>query len=57
MLDKIGGNVGTFRSSGTFTLDATQKTFSGPGTFAQFDSQGKLVVKESFEAKATKVEV
>ena len=55
--DRRGNNVGTFRSVGTFKLDARQKTFSGPGTFTQLDSRGKPLFVEHFKAMATKVDV
>jgi hypothetical protein len=55
--DQRGNNVGTFRSVGTFKLDATKKIFSGPGTFTQLDSKGKTLFVEHFKATATKADV
>jgi|SRR5579863_2307360 len=55
--DPKGNNVGAFRSVGTITLAADQKTFSGPGVFTQFDMKGKPVYKELFSATATRVSV
>lgn len=52
--DRKGNNVGTFQSQGTFALDATGRSFAGPGTFLQFDLKGKQIVSERFTATATK---
>lgn len=57
VFDRRGNNVGTFRSMGTFRLNASQKAFSGPGTFTQFDSRGKSILVEPFTATATKLAV
>ena len=57
VFDRKGNNVGTFQSSGTFQLAATGRSFSGPGTFAQFDLKGKQVFSEPFAATAAKLPV
>lgn len=54
VFDMRGANVGAFRSAGTFKLGAGQRSFSGPGTFTQFDVNGKVVFEEPFVARATK---
>jgi hypothetical protein len=57
VFDLKGNNVGTFRSQGTFTLDAGENSLRGPGTFTQFDSKGKAVFVEPFTATASKIQV
>ncbi len=46
---------GTFESTGTFVLDQSGATFSGPGAFTQFNLNGKTILAESFTVMATKV--
>jgi hypothetical protein len=57
VFDLKGNNVGAFRSSGTFRLDATRTQFSGPGTFMQLDVHGKTVATAKLAVTATKVAV
>ena len=45
---------GTFESTGTFDLDSSGTTFSGPGVFKQFDLSGNLMLTEHFTVVATK---
>lgn len=48
---------GSFESIGTFILDAPGNTFSGPGTFKQFDLTGKTILTENLTVVATKLPV
>lgn len=55
--DLKGNNVGTFTTLGTFQLDAGRETFSGPGTFTQFDLKSKPVARESLTVTAKRIAV
>jgi hypothetical protein len=57
VFDLKGNNVGSFRSAGTFKLNATQTAFTGPGTVTQFDLHRKTVATDHFAVTATKVAV
>ena len=57
VFDRTGTNIGSFQSTGTFKLGATSQSFSGPGTFVQFDLKGKQIVSEPFTAAAKKLPV
>jgi hypothetical protein len=46
---------GTFESVGTFVVDSSGKSFSGPGTFKMLDLDGKVNFTEDITAKATKL--
>jgi hypothetical protein len=48
---------GSFESTGTFVLDGSGNTFTGPGVFKQFDLTGKTVLSEIFTVVATKVAI
>jgi len=48
---------GSFESVGTFVLDASGTSFSGPGSFKQFDLAGRTILTDNFTVVATKVEV
>lgn len=48
---------GSFESVGTFVLDGSGNSFSGPGTFKQFDLSGKTILTDGFTVVATKVGV
>jgi hypothetical protein len=48
---------GTFESTGTFVLDASGNSFSGPGVFKQFDLKGNTLLTESFTVLATRIPV
>lgn len=45
---------GSFESTGTFVVDASGHTFSGPGVFKQSDLTGKTILTENFTVMATK---
>ena len=48
---------GSFESVGTFVLDGSGNSFSGPGSFKQFDLSGKTILTDTFTVVATKVPV
>lgn len=48
---------GTFETTGTFELDASGDTFSGPGVFRMFDLNGRTIFTEELTVVATKVNV
>ena len=48
---------GSFESIGTFILDASGNTFSGPGSFKQFDLTGRTILTDNFTVVATKLGV
>lgn len=48
---------GSFESTGTFELDTSGNTFSGPGVFKMFDLDGKTIFTETLTVVATKVSV
>ena len=48
---------GTFETTGTFVLDSSGTTFSGPGVFKQFDLTGKTILTEDLSVVATKLGV
>lgn len=49
-----GVSNGSFESTGTFVLDASGNTFSGPGVFKQFDLTGKTILTDNFTVVATR---
>ena len=48
---------GTFETTGTFVLDPSGNTFSGPGVFKQFDLSGKPILTENLTVVARKLPV
>lgn len=48
---------GSFESTGTFVLDSSGNSFSGPGSFKQFDLAGHTTLTDNFTVVATKVGV
>jgi len=52
-----GVHNGSFESIGTFVLDASGNTFSGPGSIKQFDLTGRTILTDNFTVVATKVGV
>lgn len=48
---------GMFESTGTFELDATQTSFSGPGVFKLFDLNGGTILTENLTVTAVKIPV
>lgn len=48
---------GTFESAGTFVLDASGNTISGPGVFRSFDLKGNQTFTENFTVVATRLGV
>jgi hypothetical protein len=49
-----GVKTGSFESTGTFVLDASGNSFSGPGSFKQFDLAGNTILTENFTVLATR---
>ena len=54
VFDMKGNNVGWATSTGTFRLDHSRSTFSGPGTYTQYDLHSKVVMNEKFMLTATR---
>ena len=52
-----GVNSGSFETTGTFVLDGSGSSFSGPGVFKQFDLTGKEILSENLTVVATKLGV
>jgi hypothetical protein len=52
---KAGEHNGSFESVGTFVLDESGTTFSGPGVFRMFDTAGTVIWEENLTVVATKV--
>ena len=48
---------GTFETTGTFVLDASGDSFSGPGVFKQFDLSGRTILSENLTVTANKLGV
>lgn len=48
---------GSFESIGTFVLDASGNSFSGPGSIKQFDLSGRTILTDNFTVVATKLGV
>jgi hypothetical protein len=48
---------GSFESTGTFELDATGTSFSGPGVFKLVDLNGGTILTENFTVTAVKIPV
>lgn len=48
---------GSFESTGTFVLDASGNTFSGPGVFKMFDLAGNTIITENLTVLATRIPV
>src|ERR1700674_251764 len=56
--DLSGKNTGTSDAAGTFTLDQSGKTITGPGVYNQYDLQGNLSYgPEQLHVTGTKVAV
>lgn len=53
VFDLRGRNVGSFTSTGTLRIAGD--TFSGPGTFVQYDLKSKETSRESFSVKAKRI--